>query len=91
MECPKCGLISPPVSSDCDCGYDFVTGVRPKANAGSANPIRQPVLLAVIGAGALWAGPRIVAAAPPVGFILNVGGWFGITFAAGLLINRLTK
>ena len=91
MECPKCGLISPPVSSDCDCGYDFVTGVRPKANAGSANPIRQPVLLALIGAGAVWAGPRIVAAILPVGSILKVAGVFAISFAVGLLINRLAK
>jgi hypothetical protein len=33
MECPVCGLINPPDSSLCDCGYDFGTqlgGSRPR-------------------------------------------------------------
>jgi hypothetical protein len=24
MECPTCGLVSPPTAQRCDCGYDFV-------------------------------------------------------------------
>jgi hypothetical protein len=26
MDCPRCGLISPPAAERCDCGYSFATG-----------------------------------------------------------------
>src|SRR5258708_2360894 len=26
MDCPTCGLINPPETAQCDCGYDFTAG-----------------------------------------------------------------
>ncbi len=36
MECPSCGIISPPDTRRCDCGYEFRSGVAP-AGSGSAD------------------------------------------------------
>ena len=30
MDCPECGLINPPGTSHCDCGYDFVARKMPR-------------------------------------------------------------
>jgi len=36
MECPVCGLISPPDTVACDCGYDFT-----KRTGGKWTPFRK--------------------------------------------------
>jgi len=44
MECPVCGLINPPLTKRCDCGYDF----EKQAGGRNRRPIGfQPVLLSV--------------------------------------------
>ncbi len=34
MQCPNCRLENPPSSSVCDCGYDFVEGIKTKPDSG---------------------------------------------------------
>jgi hypothetical protein len=44
MNCPECGLINPPGSSHCDCGYDFLDRKMPRdASPGRAEqPTGRP-------------------------------------------------
>jgi uncharacterized RDD family membrane protein YckC len=39
MDCPKCGLINPPTSQRCDCGYDFDTRTYAKAIPSAVTPL----------------------------------------------------
>src|SRR5713101_7462969 len=38
LECPKCGLWSPPGALRCDCGYDFSTGQAPAVDQPRSRP-----------------------------------------------------
>lgn len=39
MDCPKCGLASPPTALQCDCGYDFETGKPSETPEWATNPV----------------------------------------------------
>jgi hypothetical protein len=51
MECPFCGLINPPKSSRCDCGYDFDTraGGRQQPSPGFLQSLWFAWLIITIG------------------------------------------
>jgi hypothetical protein len=57
-DCPRCGLVSPPTASRCDCGYEFAAGrvTGPPV----ADPTRGPVPGTRLLAGCLGAVAGVV-------------------------------
>lgn len=56
MECPNCGLLNPPTSERCDCGFDFASGTMKESllspeelRKASANPYPMPFGVSVLG------------------------------------------
>jgi len=83
MKCPNCGLLNPPESEWCDCGYEFTTGTVDESRR---LPLRSPsrpqlksyagltiIAFGLLGA-LLWARSRALSSEFNIGVDLFFGG-----------------
>lgn len=92
-ECPKCRLINPPTTDQCDCGYEFGTGRVSSSSVRRQHAPPVAWLLVPIGlmVGAVLGGPLYLAAVRPPGlaglYYLLMGAVYGVVLGttAGLV------
>lgn len=59
-DCPKCGLVNPPLAQRCDCGYDFVSRSVERSYLSHQAGRRPDAGARVVGYGCLAVAPLLL-------------------------------